>query len=241
VKRFLLILTTILIIVPILYAADSPGSQIDKGKAFIGRNPGIYNAQLVEPPDYLNITLETCSHSYDSVFFTIQDVKEIPIEWSVEIDDGGKGWLLATPLPLVSFSPTTLTIKCNPEIAANLQPGEYTGQIHVTAPVAINSPLDINIRLSVSTVIDPPGDCGDANYDGTVNVSDAVWIINFVFAGGDPPRPVLACGDANNDEAVNVSDAVFLINYVFAGNQAPFDCSFSSSFWIGEDCGYFCK
>lgn len=29
--------------------------------------------------------------------------------------------------------------------------------------------------------------CGDANGDGSVNVSDAVWIINYVFVGGDPP------------------------------------------------------
>ena len=31
----------------------------------------------------------------------------------------------------------------------------------------------------------------DANSDGAVNVSDAVWVINYVFVGGDPP------GDCN--------------------------------------------
>ncbi|HER00464.1 MAG TPA: hypothetical protein ENO22_14080, partial [candidate division Zixibacteria bacterium] len=38
------------------------------------------------------------------------------------------------------------------------------------------------------------GRCGDANNDGSVNVSDAVWIINFAFVGGDPPQPIPACG-----------------------------------------------
>jgi sugar lactone lactonase YvrE len=55
--------------------------------------------------------------------------------------------------------------------------------------------------------------CGDASADGTVNVSDAVLIINYVFIGGDPPDP-LEAGDVNCSADVNVSDAVYIINYV---------------------------
>jgi uncharacterized protein (TIGR02145 family) len=62
--------------------------------------------------------------------------------------------------------------------------------------------------------------CGDANSDANVNVSDAVFIINYVFLGSAAPDP-LCSGDANNDGAVNVSDAVFIINYVFVGGDAP--------------------
>jgi len=62
---------------------------------------------------------------------------------------------------------------------------------------------------------------GDANYSHTINVADAVWIINFVFSGGDPPMPVLAAGDANCTFSVNVADAVWIINYVFAGGDPP--------------------
>lgn len=29
--------------------------------------------------------------------------------------------------------------------------------------------------------------CGDANGDGTVNISDAVYLIAYIFAGGQPP------------------------------------------------------
>jgi len=63
-----------------------------------------------------------------------------------------------------------------------------------------------------------PFTCGDANSDEAVNVSDAVYIINYVFAGGDPPDP-LAAADSNCDAAVNVSDAVWIINYVFTGGN----------------------
>jgi Dockerin type I domain len=80
------------------------------------------------------------------------------------------------------------------------------------------------------------GMCGDANFDSNVNVSDAVWVINYVFVGGGSPLPVLACGDANSDGMVNVSDAVWIINYVFVGGGAPGGCSPGSPNWSGYDC-----
>ena len=64
--------------------------------------------------------------------------------------------------------------------------------------------------------------CGDANGDETVNVADAVWIINFIFAGGDPPDP-MESGNANCQGTVNVADSVWIINYVFAGGNEPCD------------------
>ena len=71
-------------------------------------------------------------------------------------------------------------------------------------------------------VICPDYMCGDANSDQAVNVSDAVWVINYVFIGGLPPDP-LASGEVNCDGAVNVSDAVWIINYVFIGGNMPCD------------------
>ncbi len=62
--------------------------------------------------------------------------------------------------------------------------------------------------------------CGDANGDGTVNVGDAISVINYVFKGGRPPAP-LEAGDANCDHARNVGDAVYVINYIFKGGPAP--------------------
>ena len=66
--------------------------------------------------------------------------------------------------------------------------------------------------------------CGDTNSDDKVNISDAVFIINYVFSGGAPPNP-LGRGEVNCDGKVNVSDAVFLINYVFSGGNNPCDVS----------------
>jgi len=61
---------------------------------------------------------------------------------------------------------------------------------------------------------------GDANGDGTVNVTDVVYLINYLFVGGPPPHP-LANGDPNSDCVINVTDIVYLINYLFAGGPEP--------------------
>ncbi|MFA6354532.1 MAG: S8 family serine peptidase, partial [Candidatus Paceibacterota bacterium] len=61
---------------------------------------------------------------------------------------------------------------------------------------------------------------GDANGDGSVDISDAVYLISYIFSGGPAPQP-LAAGDANGDGSVDISDAVYLISYIFSGGPAP--------------------
>ena len=62
--------------------------------------------------------------------------------------------------------------------------------------------------------------CGDANADATADISDAVYLIAYIFSGGSAPSPLLA-GDANCDSTVDISDAVYLIAYIFSGGAAP--------------------
>jgi len=69
----------------------------------------------------------------------------------------------------------------------------------------------------------PAVTCGDANADQTVNVGDAIFIVNFVFTGGLEPDP-WAAADVNQDGAINIGDAISIINYIFKGGPAP--CSY---------------
>ncbi len=62
--------------------------------------------------------------------------------------------------------------------------------------------------------------CGDANDDESVNLGDAVCVINYVFHDGPAPGTVGA-GDANCDGNVNMGDAVYLLNYVFHDGPVP--------------------
>lgn len=65
---------------------------------------------------------------------------------------------------------------------------------------------------------------GDANNDGVINVTDAVHLITWIFAGGEAPLPTLGTGDVNCDGQVNITDAVVIILYIFAGGSAPEIC-----------------
>ncbi len=59
---------------------------------------------------------------------------------------------------------------------------------------------------------------GDVNGDGSFNVSDIFYLINFLFAGG--PVPV-GESDMNGDGVVDVADVFYAINTLFAGGAAP--------------------
>ncbi len=61
---------------------------------------------------------------------------------------------------------------------------------------------------------------GDADGNLFISVSDAVYLLYYIFAGGPAPAP-LEVGDVNCDGIVSISDVVYLINYIFAGGPAP--------------------
>ncbi|MFN0060425.1 MAG: choice-of-anchor B family protein [Planctomycetota bacterium] len=61
---------------------------------------------------------------------------------------------------------------------------------------------------------------GDTNGDGSVNVADAIFALNYLFTLGAAPIP-LAAADVNNDGSVNVADAVYLLDYLFGSGPAP--------------------
>lgn len=62
--------------------------------------------------------------------------------------------------------------------------------------------------------------CGDANGDGLANITDAVYLIAYIFSGGAAPEPMEA-GDANGDGIANITDAVYIIQWIFASGPAP--------------------
>jgi M6 family metalloprotease-like protein len=75
-------------------------------------------------------------------------------------------------------------------------------------------------RWFFNHVQEPEYLCGDANADGTANITDAVYLIQYIFNNGPAPMP-LASGDVNCDSTPNITDAVYLISYIFAGGPAP--------------------
>ncbi len=61
---------------------------------------------------------------------------------------------------------------------------------------------------------------GDANFNQSINISDAVFLINYIFAAGTTPACFTAA-DVNGNGIINISDVVALINYIFSGGATP--------------------
>ena len=61
---------------------------------------------------------------------------------------------------------------------------------------------------------------GDFDRNDAINISDAVLLLNFLFAGGAAPacEPLV---DTNTDGSVNLTDAVFLLSFLFVSGPTP--------------------
>jgi hypothetical protein len=64
--------------------------------------------------------------------------------------------------------------------------------------------------------------CGDADVDGLVNISDVVYLISYIFGIPSGPEPTSAA-DVDCGGTINITDAVYLIAYLFGGGPAPCD------------------
>jgi hypothetical protein len=62
-------------------------------------------------------------------------------------------------------------------------------------------------------------DCGDANGNGSVNVQDITYLINYLYKGGLAPNP-LQSADVNHSGVVNIQDITYLINYLYKSGPA---------------------
>jgi hypothetical protein len=67
----------------------------------------------------------------------------------------------------------------------------------------------------------PPFRRADANQDGSVNLSDGVFIQNWLFQSPSPSPHCMDAADANDDEGVNLSDPVWIYNFLFQGGPPP--------------------
>ncbi|MBI4602098.1 MAG: hypothetical protein HY721_09075 [Planctomycetes bacterium] len=76
------------------------------------------------------------------------------------------------------------------------------------------------VRARAAVPLSPAFSRGDSNADGAFDISDAVFGLIFLFAGGEPPPCADAC-DSNDDGKLDLSDAVYSLAHLFLGGPAP--------------------
>ena len=84
----------------------------------------------------------------------------------------------------------------------------------------VNCDLNADIYQATWRVTPPPPSRifrrGEANDDGTLNLSDAVFMLGFLFLGTVEPGCLEAL-NANDDRAIDVSDAIGILGHLFLG------------------------
>ena len=74
------------------------------------------------------------------------------------------------------------------------------------------------------TVADPCplGTCGDVdNSGGSIDISDLVYLVDYMFIGGPPPDPMWPADMSDCGGEVDISDLVYLVDYMFLAGPAP--------------------
>jgi hypothetical protein len=157
-------------------------------------------------------------------------------------------YLTPTFFPFVNFD--TVSGAALPIRTYRPSPSMTTREICIAAKGEINSdnepadgydtPMEVNFYTVFShpdpqddptTPVEQPPPLymrGDANADGTQDLSDAVYVLSYLFSGGPPPTCIKSA-DSNDSSVVDLSDPVFLLGHLFLGGPRPADP------W--EDCG----
>ena len=102
-----------------------------------------------------------------------------------------------------------------------LTPGEYRWRVvalndlHPTAERGTPSKI---ARLRV--VQGPLFRRGDSDGSGSIEVTDAIFMLYFLFLGGGKP-PCLEAADADDSGAIDLTDAIFTLYFLFLGGDEP--------------------
>ena len=98
-----------------------------------------------------------------------------------------------------------------PDITIDLAHQNPKSDLHVYSLHLVAKPAASNLRQFRR---------GDANSDGTVDLSDAVFVLTWLFSGSHTPQ-CLDSADTNFDEKHDLTDAVYVLGFLFQGGPEP--------------------
>ncbi|MBD3401477.1 hypothetical protein GF420_01170 [candidate division GN15 bacterium] len=101
--------------------------------------------------------------------------------------------------------------------------GEYEDTIFVYSDEAVNSPQTVRLIMRVWSFN------GDVNWDGNVDLADAIYLVAYLFNSGPFPQPEFIVGDVNCDNDVDLEDVIYLVNYLFLAGPEPCGNPFKSA------------
>lgn len=86
------------------------------------------------------------------------------------------------------------------------------------------APIEPELSDGAITVEEEPAEPrfirGDAGGNEAVDLSDVIFLLSYLFRGGEPP-PCLAATDVNGSGAIDISDPIYLLLHFFRAGSAP--------------------
>ncbi|MCK4632125.1 MAG: hypothetical protein KAT79_02575 [candidate division Zixibacteria bacterium] len=162
-------------------------------------SPVVYSGGAVE----LGYYVKNVAAVYDIVDMIVSDA-----EGWVEVDTISKS--------LASGQDTTIYVPVNPPQGTPLA---STTQLNFKAVSWGNSDIVDSVVATAQVVLQT----GDANFSGSINISDVTYLVGFLFGLplGPEPIPVLDAGDFNCNGQVNISDISATVEYLFGQGDPP--------------------
>lgn len=201
----------------------SPTNNSSRYGAMVGLSGHLWivGGFILESPIYIypDATLEN-----DSIWNRMSILQQHQFQYPAAYWDPLNGSGAAEDLCMVSVLARNQTIDSDDTL--------HCGVILASQPsggslAALKFTIDEAIRFGQMRNLVPGafGDCkcGDADNNMIWTISDAVYLITYIFGGG--PAPLHVClGDADGSKVPTISDAVYLITYIFGGGPAPSGC-----------------
>ena len=191
--------------------------------------PGILNQ--------VNITLASSGLRSVSVISIIDDMESEPVTVTVDVPEDGAtaptdvtatvnadscetmvtwishGDYLAIQVLLEGVEVATATAQDTFVMVDLPGAGSFTIQVNATSSCG----ADLSGSTTEATC-EPRFRRGDHNGDGSLDISDALSLLGYIFSSG--PSNCMDAADANDDGGVDVSDAVRVLLHLF-GNTGP--------------------
>ncbi len=153
----------------------------------------------------------------------IQSQPTFPLSWSGADVDGGSGLAAFTIFVAVDdgpFAPLVSDTTAS-QLVFTGEPGRRYKFYSRARDNAGNVEAAPEVAEATTTVSAPDARFrrGDANSDASLDISDPIFILLWLFVSGEEPT-CLDAADANDDGSVDIADPIYSLNFQFVSGEA---------------------
>lgn len=198
------------------YSVALIGVNLDEGSP---GTPFSYQAAVYDP-----YAVVTSINPYDSVLFAgktrafpflVENASELTDNFTISTSDS-KGWGTSQTVnrQIAPLSDTTFMVNVTPPDGT---PVGDTCYVHFIAESWSAPTVADTQTVLFHTIVQR----GDMNLDGTIDISDLVFLVTYMFADGPEPTP-LSASDFNCSGGNDISDLVNMVQFMFQdGDPSP--------------------